>query len=118
MIVFEWELTAPAPSTEGNEIKPGDMGSHFFENVALFDKNTTDGSVPKWAQERIAKRIDALLGTGDPDNKKGKPTRPPLSPQVIPTLIGKELVAKMGVRTGDFIGNEFTQVFFPGDIAA
>jgi hypothetical protein len=118
MIKFEYDLVEPAPDTEGGQIKPGAMGSKFFENIALFDKNTPKGTVPGWAEERIAKRMDALLGTGDPNNKKGKPTRPVFNSETVSQMIGKELVAKMKVRTGDFIANEFGQVYFPGDIAA
>ena len=70
-------------------------------------------------EESIAQRIDALLGTGDKDNKKGKPARPDLSGQLVPQLIGKELVAKMRVQQDDaFTGNRVATVTYPGDIAA
>jgi hypothetical protein len=118
MLKFEYDLVEPAPTADGGTIQPGQMGAKMFENIALFDKNTPAGTVPQWALERIAKRQDALLGTGDANNKKGKPARPAFGPEAVEQMIGKELVAKMKVRTGDYTGNEFDQVYFPGDIAA
>jgi hypothetical protein len=118
MVKFEWDLVEPAPNTEGGQIKPGEMGSKFFENVALFDKNTPAGTTPEWAAKRIAQRIDAVLGTGDANNTKGKPPRPVFDASTVSQMIGKELVAKMKVRTGDFVSNEFGALYFPGDIAA
>lgn len=118
MLKWEWELVAPAPSTEGTPIEPGKMGSKFFENIALFDKNTTPPAVPEWALKRVAQRQDALLGTGDPDNKKGKPTRPPFGAEAVGQMVGKEVIAKMSVKTdGGYTNNEFATLYFPGDIA-
>lgn len=118
MITMEWKLTQPAPNTEGGQIKPGEMGATLFENIALFDKNTPTGQIPEWAQKRIAQRIDALLGTGDEGNPKGKPTRPAFNAETVSQMIGKTVVAKMKVKGGDFPGNEFGTLTFPGDIAA
>jgi hypothetical protein len=118
MVAFEWKLTQPAPNTEGGQIKPGEMGATFFENIALFDKNTPKGVVPEWANKRIALRIDALLGTGDENNPKGKPVRPEFNSETVSQMIGKTVVAKMKVKGGDFPGNEFGTLTFPGDIAA
>lgn len=113
---FEYHLVDPAPDTEGGTIQPGAFGATFFENIALYAK--PDAKDPKWYEKRIASRVDALLGTGDVGNKKNKPPRPDLTPETVSQMIGKELVAKMKVRTGDYIGNEFGAVYFPGDIAA
>jgi len=114
---FEYDLLDPAPDSDGGKINPGAFGSKIFENVALYAK--PDAKDPKWYEKRIAARIDALLGTGDKGNTKGKPARPDLSPQLVPNLIGKELVAKMRIRTtGEFSGNEIASVTYPGDIAA
>jgi hypothetical protein len=118
MVVFTWKLTQPAPNTEGGQIKPGEMGATLFDNVALFDKNTPKNEVPEWANKRIAQRIDALLGTGDEGNPKGKPTRPAFNAETVSQMIGKTVVAKMKVKGGDFPGNEFGTLTFPGDIAA
>lgn len=114
---FEYDLVEPAPDTEGGTINPGAFGSKIFENVALYAK--PDAKDPLWFNSVISKRIDALLGTGDPGNKKGKPVRPDLSAEVVPQLIGKELVAKMKVQQDDnFTGNRIQTVTYPGDIAA
>jgi hypothetical protein len=113
---FEYDLVNPAPDTDGGTINPGAMGSKIFENIQLYAK--PDAKDPKWFEKRIATRIDALLGTGDKDNKKNKPARPDLNSQLVPNLIGKTLVAKMRVRTGEYTGNEIASVTFPGDIAA
>jgi len=113
---FEYDLVNPAPDSEGGTINPGAMGSKVFENIQLYAK--PDAKDPKWYEKKIATRIDALLGTGDKDNKKGKPVRPDLNAQLVPQLIGKTLVAKMAVKTGEYTGNEIRSVTFPGDIAA
>ena len=113
---FEYDLVNPAPDSEGGTIMPGAMGSKVFENIQLYAK--PDAKDPKWYEKRIASRNDAHLGTGDRDNKKGKEVRPDLTAQLVPVLIGKTLVAKMRVRTGEYTGNEIASVTFPGDIAA
>ena len=114
--MFEWHLVDPAPTTEGRTLNPGEFGATFFENIALFDKNTPPGDVPQWARKRIAQRQDALLGTGDPNNSKGKPTRPDFDAACLEQMIGKELYATMKVKTGAFTGNEFDTLYFPGDV--
>jgi hypothetical protein len=113
---WEYDLVDPAPDTDGNTIKPGDFGSKIFEHIALYAK--PDAKDPKWFEKRIASRIDALLGTGDKGNPKGKPERPNLNAQLVPELLGKSLVAKMRVRKDEYGGNEIASVTFPGDIAA
>lgn len=114
---FEYDLVEPAADSEGGIINLGAFGSKFSENVALYAK--ADAKDPKWYESVISKRLDALLGTGDAGNKKGKPTRPDLSNELVPQLIGKELVAKMKVQNDDnFVGNRIATVTYPGDIAA
>lgn len=117
-VVLEWDLVNPAPNTEGGQIKPGEMGSKLFENIALYDKNTPKDQVPEWANKRIAQRIDGVLGTGDLGNPKGKPARPVFNAETVTKMIGQTMVAKMKVRGGDYVGNEFGQITFPGDISA
>lgn len=114
---FEYDLVEPAPDTEGGTINPGAFGSKIFENIAMYAK--PDAKDPRWFEKNIAQRIDGLLGTGDAGNKKNKPTRPNLTAELVPQLIGKELVAKMKVQQDDnFTGNRIQNVTFPGDIAA
>lgn len=122
---WEYDLVAAAPNTDGGQIEPGQMGSKVFENIQLYDKNDLqpDPSVapraPKWAVEKIAKRIDALLGTGDAENTKGKPARPAFGPETVASLIGKVMVAKMKVSSYEGnIKNDISKVDFPSDVAA
>ena len=112
---FVYELVDPVPTQDGCILNPGDFGSKFFEHIQLYAK--PDAKDPEWFVKKIATRIDALLGTGDPDNDKGKPARPILDNQLVPTLVGQCLIAKVKVTT--FEGqdrNEFATVYFPGDV--
>lgn len=114
-VQFEYKLVQPAPTTDDGVIHPGDFGSTFFETIQLYAK--PDAKDPKWFLKKIATRVDALIGTADKGNKAGKPERPVgFDANVIAQLIGKELIAQMKVRTGDFNGNEFNKVFFPPDL--
>jgi len=113
---WKFELVKPTVTTEGTPMNPGDFGSTQFVNIQLYAK--PDAKDPQWFVKRIAAMLDALLGTGDPGNPKGKPARPDFSSQLVPTLIGKTLLAKMKVKTGEYVGNEFAAVFFPGDHGA
>ncbi len=114
---FEYDLVEPAPDSEGGTINPGAFGSKIFENIAMYAKS--DAKDPEWFKKTTAQRIDALLGTGDDGNKKGKPKRPDLDASLVPNLIGKELVAKMRIQNDEnFVGNRIQNVTFPGDIAA
>ncbi len=114
---FEYDLVDPAPDSDGGTINPGAFGSKIFEQIQMYAK--PDAKDPKWYEKKIAQRVDALLGTGDEGNKKGKPTRPNLSADLVSQLIGKVLVAKMKVQSDDlYTGNRIQTVTFPGDIAA
>jgi hypothetical protein len=113
---WEYDLVDPAPDTDGGTIKPGDFGSKIFEHIALYAK--PEAKDQKWFEKRIAARLDALLGTGDKGNSKGKPERPNLNAALVPELIGRTLIAKMKVRKDEYGGNEIGTVTFPGDIAA
>lgn len=118
---WKWELVNPAPSVasakgEGDPIFPGKMGSIIFENIQLYSK--PDSKDPDWFKKKIAVRLDGLLGTGDAENKKGKPARPDLTSELVPQLLGKTIRAKMKVKTGEFEGNEIGNIMFPGDVQA
>ncbi len=114
---WEYKLVEPAPTTDGTTLNPGDFGSTIFENIQLYSK---EGSArPDWFKERIATRIDALLGTGDKGNKKGKPERPNLSGETVAKLIGQSMLVKMKVSAYEGRDrNEFAAVYFPGDVQA
>lgn len=124
---WEFELQHPVPASEGGTIEPGKLGSRQFVNIQLY---ANPGKDQTWFIKKISQYMDALLGTADPENKKGKPNRPqffvqpvdPTNPQIDPDtvskLVGQSLVAKMKVKSDGYIGNEFANVNFPGDISA
>lgn len=118
ILSFSYELAQPVGKLGGGTINPGDFGAKIFENISLYGKDTAAGEIPTWAAQRIAERLDALLGTGDPGNAKGKPQRPDFGPAVIPQLIGKVMFAKFKARKDDPNQSEIERVFFPGDVAA
>lgn len=118
VIKFEYDLVEPTATADGSILKPGDFGSKVFETVQLYDKNTKPGEgAPKWALEKIAKRLDGFLGTSDLGNAKGKPARPPFNPELVPTLIGQEAFFKFKNKTGEYTGQDIASVTFPGDVA-
>lgn len=110
---FEYHLLDPAPTTDGGQVKPG---FPLFENVTLYDKNSAPGEVPEWAIQKISKRIDGFLGTGDEGNKKGKPARPPFNAETVAAMIGKEAYAKVKAKSGEYEGNDVVSITFPGDL--
>jgi hypothetical protein len=97
-LVLEFTTTEPAPSTDGTEIR---AGFPLFERIALYAKEGSKN--PTWFLDKIARRIDALLGTGDEGNTKGKPTRPNLNAETVAQMIGQECVLKM--TTSEYEGN-------------
>lgn len=123
-LTIEFSLVEPVSDTDGEQLLPGGVGSKFFDRTNLYAK--ADAKDPIWFVKRIAERIDALLGTSDADNKKGKSARPPINildpnfgPQLAELIMGQILVAKMKVSTYEgTTRNEFAKVHFPGDLAA
>lgn len=114
-IKFEFNLLDPAPTTEGGTVNPG---FPIFLSVPLRTKESPE--TPEWSQQKVAQLIDAMLGTGDPGNKKNKPTRPDFGPDLVPQLIGKEMIAKVKTYRGkdDVLRNDLGTFTFPGDVAA
>lgn len=110
---WEYTLVDPAPTIDGGQVQPG---FPIFENIQLYAK--PDAKNPNWFVEKIARRIDGLLGTGDEGNKKGKPSRPAFNGETVAMLIGKETLLKLKVKTGEYEGNEIDKGYFPGDLAA
>lgn len=114
-LVFEFVTTDPAPTQEGKQVQ---LGFPVFVRLPLGSKEDP-ANVPEWVSRVSATIEDALLGTGDADNEKGKPQRPELNAELIPSLIGKELIAKVKIRKADnFIGNDLGDYMFPGDLLA
>ncbi len=123
---WEWEIVEPVPTTDGDQLRPGDFGSKIFENIQMYAK--PDAKEPTWFVKKIATRIDGLLGTSDPGNRKGKPARPSIDlnpanadsaiPQLAQAVVGQQIVAKMSVSAFEGVErNEIQKVTFPGDVA-
>ena len=116
---WKWSLVTPTTSTEGKTLN---VGFPFTENIQFYDKNTDPENpvVPEWALKKVCARIDGLLGTGDPENKKNKPVRPDFNAELVPSLIGKVIRVEMKVESSEQYGdkNQFGKIIFPGDIQA
>lgn len=114
-VSLKWELhlLSPAPTVDGGMVP---AGFKIFENIACYAKEGAKN--PKWFLEKISKFMDGFLGTGDRDNKKGKPPRPPFDANAVSAMIGKEAYAKLKVKTGEYQGNEIQSLTFPGDVTA
>lgn len=113
-IHFEWHLLDGAESTDGKELKPG---FPVFDAIYLYSKNEP-GVIPDMAKTKISKRMDALLGTGDEGNEKGRPTRPNSFIDAIPNMIAKEAWLKLKIKTGENASNEIVEVRSIADMSA
>lgn len=89
---WTFATTAPAPTTDGDSVAPG---FKLISRIQLYAKETTENKT--WFQQKIARFIDALCGTGDKDNKKGRPERPPFNDDTIAKMIGLECFAKVTI---------------------
>jgi hypothetical protein len=108
IIKMEFRLVDGAPTDDGHQIGAG------FPLFVNFDTSL------EFLQQKMARFIDGLLGTGDEGNKRGKPARPDLTPELVPTLIGKEAVAKVIVtrsKKSDYVGNDVQGLTYLGDLA-
>lgn len=114
-LLFEYHTLEPAPTTDGGQVKPG---FPIFERIMFYDKDTPMGEMPERVAQRISKHIDAFLGTGDVDDKKGKPARPEFTGETVAAMIGKEAFLKLKAKTGEYEGNDVSKLTFPGDLTA
>lgn len=101
---IKWKLTLqePCPTEDGGTVS---VGFPLFVN---FDPQY------EWTKQKIAKFIDGFLGTGDHNNKQGKPARPRFNAETVSRLIGAEARAKIVVRKSpksDYVGNEVTAIY-------
>jgi hypothetical protein len=103
--VLKWtyETTEPAPTKDGNELAPG---FPIFETIQLYAREGAKN--PTWFLEKIARRMDALLDTGDLNNPKGKPERPPFNAETVAQMIGRPCALKMIIST--YEGNERNEI--------
>ena len=97
IIKWEFTLSEAAPTTDGLQLQPG------FPLFSTFDISK------EFLLQKMARFVDGFLGTGDANNKKGKPPRPPLNADTVTRMIGSEAMAKVTVvksKTTDYIGND------------
>lgn len=114
VLTFEFELVQPTVDKSGKTLNPGDFGSKQFHKVYCYAKEGSKD--PTYYLGKIAQIQDALLGTGDPGNDKGKPERPDFNDETAAQLYGKVLIATMKVKSDEFGGgNEFGKLQFPAD---
>jgi hypothetical protein len=107
--VIKWEFTLvePAPTTEGDQVRAG------FPLFASFDTSQ------EFLMQKMARFVDGFLGTGDANNKKGKPTRPQFNAHVVSQMIGTEAMAKITViksKKSDYVGNDIATLTYLGDL--
>lgn len=114
-LILEWNTIHPVANTDAGIIEVGALGSKLFDRIQLYGGKEVEGETP-WYIKKLSTRIDALLGTADANNTKNKPVRPDFNNETVAAMIGKVLVAKMKVKTGDYTGNEFGTLYFPGDL--
>lgn len=124
VLKIEFDLEEPVADTDGEQILPGKPGAKHFWQCNLYSK--MDAKDPTWFVKKISSLVDALLGTSDADNKKGKPPRPQLNlgdpafaSQLGTLIIGQKLTAKMGISTYEgTTRSEFKAIYFPADLQA
>lgn len=113
VLKLEWHFLDLTPRFGGGEpIKPGELGSKFFENIQMYSK--PDSKDPDWWKKRIAERIDALLGTGDEGNAAGKPARPTAFNEG--DLINRECYALYKMETGEYAGAKISSLRHPSEM--
>jgi hypothetical protein len=109
--VIKWEFTLaePAPTTQGDQVRAG------FPLFVTFDTSH------EFLMQKMARFVDAFLGTGDANNRKGKPPRPQFNADVVSQMIGTEAMAKITVmksKKSDYVGNDIASMTWLGDLAA
>jgi hypothetical protein len=102
-VIVKWEMTLsePAPTEDGLTVGAG------FPLYTNFDLSQ------EWLKQKMAKFIDGFLGTGDRNNKRGKPERPRLNAATVSGMIGAEATAKVVVQRSkktDYVGNEIVSI--------
>lgn len=113
---FKFKLAEECPTNDGKTVSAGFPVS---ANIWGFDKNTPEGEWPERSKQAIARYLDAIFGTGDPGNTKGKPPRPALDGATVADAIGKPVLLKFkAVPDGQYAGTEITAAYFPSDKSA
>lgn len=107
--IIKWELTLvePAPTVDGLTVQPG------FPLFVNFDISRD------FLLQKMSKFVDGFLGTGDINNKKGKPPRPQFNADTVNQMLGTEAYAKITVmksKKSDYVGNDISSVIYPDDL--
>lgn len=111
---WRFDLLEPAPTEDGGEVSPG---FPIFVNIPCYASETAKDK--EWFIKKISKFIDGLLGTGDPNNKDGKETRPSFNADLVPSLIGQETFGTVSIErsnTSDYVGNGIKKLTHPSEI--
>jgi hypothetical protein len=107
VIKWEFSLAEPAQTTEGDQVRAG------FPLFVTFDTSH------EFLMQKMARFVDAFMGTGDPNNKKGKPPRPQFNADTVSQMIGTEAMAKITVmksKKSDYVGNDISTITYLGDL--
>jgi hypothetical protein len=109
VIKWEFTLSEPAPTTDGLQVQPG------FPLFVSFNISH------EFLVQKMARFMDAFLGTGDANNKKGKPPRPQLNAETVTRMLGAEAVARISVqksKKSDYEGNDIATMTHVDDLVA
>lgn len=107
--IIKWELTLleSAPTVDGLSVQPG------FPLFVNFDVSK------EFLLQKMSKFVDGILGTGDANNKKGKPPRPQFNAETVNSMLGAEAFAKITItksKKSDYVGNDITSLIYPDDL--
>jgi hypothetical protein len=109
VIKWEFTLSEPAPTTDGLQVQPG---FPLFVNFNISHE---------FLVQKMARFMDAFLGTGDANNKKGKPPRPQLNAETVTRMLGTEAIARISVqksKKSDYEGNDIATMTHLEDLVA
>ena len=106
-VALKWEFRlvepAPAQDAEGSPLPDVNANYPIFVRINLGQD---------FLLVKQAKFMDALLGTGDKNNTKGKPDRPNLNAAVVASMVGREAIARVSVSHGKtgYVGNDIDKL--------
>lgn len=115
ILEFAFSTVDPVRTSDGDVVNPGQPGSKLFKSAFLFGKDGPEAAL-KRATADVSRILDALLCTGDPENKKNRPARPEFNAELIPTLIGLTCWAKTKHRTGEYSGVDIAELRHESDM--
>lgn len=116
MLVPEVHLLEKTTDVDGKDINPG---FSVRDRITLYDKNTPPDKYPDRAVQRICQIVDAFLNTGDPGNKKERPSRPDFNAETVALMIGKEAYIKVKAKVGgEYEGNDIVKYISTLDMTA